>query len=87
MDRYEIYSALAAEPEVGSKFGVRLRNAVSFFPVPIDEHNSECERVAEIKKHRLKGYRHDMRLLQQCNKSGEEVADAFEYLAPVIDTD
>ena len=87
MDSYEIYSALAAEPEVGSKFGVRLRNAISFFPVSIDEHDSEHERLAEIKKHRLKGFRHDMKLLQQCNKSGEDVADAFEYLAPVIDTD
>ena len=87
MDSYEIYTALAAQPEVGSKFGVRLRNAVSFFPVPIDEHESERERLAEIEKHSLKGFRHDMRLLQQCNKPGEEVADAFEYLAPVIDTD
>ena len=36
---------------------------------------------------RSKGFRHNMRLLQQCNKSGKEVVDAFEYLAPVIDTD
>lgn len=41
MDSYEIYSALAAKPEIGSQFGVRLRNTVSFFPVPIDTHELE----------------------------------------------
>ena len=55
--------------------------------MPIDEHESECERLAEIKKHKLKGFHHDTRMLQRYNRSGEEVADAFEYLAPVIDTD
>ena len=87
MDSYDIYSAIAADPIVGSQFGVRLRNAVSFFPVPIDEHESERERLAQIKKYRLKGFRHDARLLQQYDKSGDDVADAFEHLAPVIDTD
>lgn len=55
--------------------------------MPIDEHESERERPAETKKHRLEGFRHDMRMLQQRNKSWEEVTDAFEYFAPVIDTD
>ena len=87
MDSYDIYSAIAADPIVGSQFGVRLRNAVSFFPVPIDEHESERERLAQIKKYRLKGFRHDARELQQYDKCGDEVADAFEHLAPVIDTD
>ena len=87
MDSYDIYSAIAADPIVGSQFGVRLRTAVSFFPVPIDEHESERERLAQIKKYRLKGFRHDASLLQQYDKCGDEVADAFEHLAPVIDTD
>ena len=87
MDSYEVYSAIAADPVVGSQFGVRLRNAVSFFPVPIDEHESERERLAQIEKYRLKGFRHDSRLLQQYDKSGDEIAEAFEHLAPVIDTD
>lgn len=87
MDSYEIYSALAAEPEIGSQFGVRLRNTVSFFPVPIETHELELERLGEVKKCGLKGFRHDSDLLRHHDHSREEVADAFQYLAPVIDTD
>lgn len=64
MESYEIYSALAAEPEIVSQFGVKLRDAVSFFPMPIKNYKSEYERLHGIKKSGLKGFRHDPSVLQ-----------------------
>ena len=87
MESYEMYSALAADPVLSSQFGVRLRNAVSFSPVSVEKHESERERLAKIKESGLKGFRHDKSLLQQYEICLEEAMDAFQYLAPVIDTD
>ena len=87
LESYETYSALAADPELASQFGVRLRKDISFFPEPIDEHESEQERIAAIKKAGLQAFRHDSSLLQEYDHSGHGVADAFEHLSPVIDTD
>ena len=86
MASYEVYSALAAEPELGSHFGVRLRNAISFSPVSTEKLKSERERLVAINKSGLKGFCHDKSLLEQYNVSPEDAADAFQYLAPVVDT-
>lgn len=87
MESYETYSALATDPELASQFGVRLRKNISFFPEPMDEHESEQDRITEIKKAGLHAFRHDFSLLQEYDHSGCGVADGFEHLSPVIDTD
>ena len=87
MASYEVYSALAAEPELGSQFGVRLRNTISFSPVSTDKLESERERLVAIEKSGLKDFYHDKSLIQEYRSSPTDVADAFQYLAPVIDTD
>ena len=89
MESYDIYTALAAEPELSTEFGVKLRNTVSFSPISFVEHESERERLIAIKQSGLKGFCHDHSLIEkyQIAQGEEKVVDAFQYVAPVIDTD
>ena len=87
LEGYQTYSALADDAEVCDQFGVRLRKNVSFFPVPMESNDIERERLHEIKKAKLRNFTHDAGLIKKYDNSGFGVADAFEHLSPVIDTD
>lgn len=87
LESYETYSALALDPNLSSDFGVKLRMNVSCFPIPIETHEVELERITEIEKAGVLAFRHDKSLLDTYENSGVGVEDAFEHLSPVIDTD
>ena len=87
LESYETYGVLANEPKLASKFGVKFRKHVSFFPIPMEKYKSENERLIEMEKAGLQAFRHDANLLEEYQISKEEVSDAFECVSPVIDTD
>ena len=89
LESYDTYSALARDPKLSSEFGVQLRKNLSCFPVPINTHDVEAERVDAIEKANIQGFRCDKSLLYEYDDkiSGIGVADAFEHLSPVTDTD
>ncbi|KAK4695880.1 D-amino-acid oxidase, partial [Lecanoromycetidae sp. Uapishka_2] len=89
LESYATYSALAKDPKLSSEFGVKLRKNLCCFPVPIDTHGLESERMEAIRKAGIHGFRCDKSLLDEYDHeiSRVGVADAFEHLSPVTDTD
>ena len=84
---HRVYAALAADPALAARCGVRLRRNLSCFPVPIAEHEAEAERVRATRDAGLFDFRHDKALIAEYDNSGYGTVDAFQHLSPVIDTD
>ena len=50
LESYKIYQALAEDPKLSFEFGVKLRKSLSCFPMPINTHNIEPERMEAMAK-------------------------------------
>ena len=87
LDSYSVYCDLAVDPDLAKSFGVRLRKNLCCFPIAIEEHDVEHERVQALEKAGILGFRHDAKLIQEYQNSGFGAADAFQHISPVIDTD
>lgn len=88
MVAYHAWDAIASVPELQSVSGVRMMPSGFFFPTPIEDDPVQAFKMAEIISSGVRGFRRDLRLMEQrkVNPSYGAV-DAYELLAPVIDTD
>jgi len=85
---YHIWDAIAASPELADESGVRMKGADFFFPCPIEEDMAQMSKMLEIMSAGIRGFRPDSRIIQerQINPS-YGAKDAYQHLAPIIDTD
>ncbi|KAK7747493.1 hypothetical protein SLS53_001748 [Cytospora paraplurivora] len=88
MTAYHAWDAIASIPELSRASGVRMMPSDFFFPNPVENDPAQFSKMAEIISSGVKGFRQDTRLMEQrrVNPSYGAV-DAYELLAPIIDTD
>jgi D-amino-acid oxidase len=88
MVAYHIWDALATSKSLSELSGVRMRGADFFFSTPIEEDPATFSKMKEIVSHGVRGFRHDPAIIKQRGVNPAYGAvDAYEYLAPTIDTD
>lgn len=87
LESYQVYCELAEDTSLARRFGVQLRKNLSCFPMPIEDHEVENERLHAIRNAGLLEFRHDRNLIQEYDTSCYGAEDAFQHLSPVIDTD
>lgn len=88
LQTYDIWSAIAANQDLSKAAGVRMRRANFFFRERLEDHPVQYKKMQEIKNSRVQGFKRDLNLSRARGVSSEyEIADAYEHLAPVIDTD
>lgn len=88
MVAYHAWDAIASVPELRQASGVRMMPSGFFFPQPVVEDPAQYSKMAEIMMSGVKGFRHDTKLMDQRRVDPSYGAvDAYELLAPIIDTD
>lgn len=90
LDSLEVYRAITEHPVLATAFGVRMRMCTVFHQNNIDDDTIKAGKLNLIKNSKLEGFSRGTHLF---NKYGVNVdshgglVDAYEHLAPVIDTD
>jgi glycine/D-amino acid oxidase-like deaminating enzyme len=88
MVAYHIWDAIAALDELREKAGVRMKGADFFFPVPIEEDSQQMSKMLEIMASGIRGFRRDPAIIRERRvNEAYGAVDAYEHLAPIIDTD
>ena len=88
MVSYHIWDAIAAKPDLAREAGVSMKPADFFFPFHVEEDLTQLAKMEEIAASGVRGFRHSASILQERNINSEYGAvDAYELLAPVVDTD
>lgn len=88
MVAYHIWDAIAASKELSELSAVRMKGADFFFPCAIEDDMQQMSKMLEIMSSGVRGFRRDARIIKE-RKIAETYGaiDAYEHLAPVIDTD
>lgn len=88
MVAYHAWDAIAAVPELRQASGVRMMPSGFFFPQPVEDDPAQLSKMLEIMMSGVKGFHHDRKLIAQRRVDPTYGAvDAYELLAPIIDTD
>ncbi|KAJ7124250.1 nucleotide-binding domain-containing protein [Mycena epipterygia] len=88
MTAYHIWDGIAAVPELSQAAGVRMMPADFFFPTAVENDPAQYSKMIEIMASGVRGFRRGTHLIEErrCNPSYGAM-DAYEMLAPIIDTD
>ncbi|KAI9757156.1 MAG: hypothetical protein M1835_000680, partial [Candelina submexicana] len=85
---YHIWDAIAASNTLAEDSGVRMKGADFFFPVPIEEDPEQMSKMLEIMSSGIRGFRRDPAIIGERGiDTSYGAVDAYEHLAPIIDTD
>ncbi|CAO1603758.1 hypothetical protein XANCAGTX0491_007336 [Xanthoria calcicola] len=88
MVAYDIWAAIASNPSLAALAGVQMRASNFFFPCPIEDLPAQHHKMEEIANSGVHGF---SRSAESIHKHGINprygAVDAYEHLAPVIDTD
>ncbi|KAK8226144.1 nucleotide-binding domain-containing protein [Phyllosticta capitalensis] len=88
MVAYHIWDAIAASKNLSELSGVRMKGADFFFPVPIEQDTEQMSKMLEIMASGIRGFRRDPAIIKERRVAENYGAvDAYEHLAPIIDTD
>ncbi|PSR78701.1 nucleotide-binding domain-containing protein [Coniella lustricola] len=88
MVAYHAWDAIASVPGLSDASGIRMMPSGFFFPRPIEGDPAQFSKMSEIISSGVRGFRHDAKLLKQRRVNPKYGAvDAYELLAPIIDTD
>lgn len=88
MVAYRIWEAMASDPKLAALSGIQMRSSNFFFPFPIEQDSSQFSKMKEIERSGVKGFNRAPNLIQKHGINPLYGAvDAYEHLAPVIDTD
>lgn len=83
MTSYEAFARLSKRPETG----VFLRPVVFYFREPIAQRPRDLAKMHELKD-RVRGFVHDARLIEDGGANpAAGMRDAYQHVAPMIDTD
>ncbi|KAF2267221.1 nucleotide-binding domain-containing protein [Lojkania enalia] len=88
MTAYHIWDGIASIPELSDASGVRMMPSDFFFPNEVEADPSQVSKMEEIMASGVRGFRRSLDILEErgINPSYGAV-DAYELLAPIIDTD
>lgn len=88
MVAYKIWDAIASDPNKAAISGIQMKSSNFFFPRPIEEDSAQLLKMREIEQSGVRGFNRAPSLIQ---KQGIDprygAVDAYEHLAPIIDTD
>lgn len=88
MVAYDIWAAIASNPSLAALAGVQMRASNFFFPCPIEDLPAQHHKMEETANSGVQGF---SRSAESIHKYGIDprygAVDAYEHLAPVIDTD
>jgi glycine/D-amino acid oxidase-like deaminating enzyme len=85
---YRVWEAIAADPNISAAAGVQMKDSVFFFPYHIEDNPKQLQKLHELYRSGVRGVRRDPNLVRKHNIDPTFGAvDAYEHLAPVIDTD
>ncbi|CAL8580587.1 hypothetical protein XPA_006309 [Xanthoria parietina] len=88
MVAYDIWAAIASNASLAALAGVQMRASNFFFPCPIEDLPAQHHKMKEIANSGVHGF---SRSAESIHKHGIDprygAVDAYEHLAPVIDTD
>ncbi|KAF2180389.1 nucleotide-binding domain-containing protein [Zopfia rhizophila CBS 207.26] len=88
MIAYHIWDGIASVPELGEAAGVRMKQSAFFFPKPVEEDPDQHEKMLEIIASGVRGFVRSPEILEKRGVGhGYDAVDAYEFMAPVIDTD
>lgn len=88
MTSYHIWNQLADPMSGNKKSGVVMRRSGFFFPRPIDESPIELRKMKEISVSGVRGFCRTPSLAEEHRVNPRHgIVDAYEILAPAIDTD
>ncbi|KAK7540662.1 FAD dependent oxidoreductase [Phyllosticta citribraziliensis] len=88
MVAYHIWDAIAASKSLSELSGVRMKGADFFFPVPIEQDAEQMSKMLEIMASGIRGFRRGASIIKERRVDANYGAvDAYEHLAPIIDTD
>ncbi|KAK3318069.1 FAD dependent oxidoreductase [Apodospora peruviana] len=88
MIAYKIWDTIAADPDLSFASGVRMKKSAFFFPYRMEENDEQYAKMLEIGKSGVRGFHHSSSLIKHYGiDSSYGCVDAYELLAPIIDTD
>ena len=88
MASYKIWKSIAGDHTLSTMAGVKMKPSVFFYPSKVEDHPDWLAKMNEIKKRGIDGFNRDPALVQKYGISSYYgVVDAYEHLAPIIDTD
>lgn len=87
MISYQAWKSLA-DGDVGKDVGVSMARSTFFFPYKVDDQEGQRRKMLETKGAGVTGFSHSASLIGEMGINPEvALKDAYELLAPVIDTD
>lgn len=88
MIAYRIWDAISSDPNRAAISGVQMKRSNFFFPRPIEEDSAQFMKMKEIEASGIRGFNRAPSLIQKTGVDPRYGAvDAYEHLAPIIDTD
>lgn len=79
---------MASSETISKEYGVRMKPADFFFHGLVEQHDEQYLKMREIQACGVKGFRRDPDIIHERGVSSSVGAvDAYEHLAPIIDTD
>ncbi|KAI9375882.1 hypothetical protein BJX61DRAFT_531232 [Aspergillus egyptiacus] len=88
MVAYHNWDKMAAIPSIAAASGVRMKSADFFFPNPIEDDPAQLSKMEEIMASGVRGFIRSTGLMEKRHIDPDYGAiDAYEHLAPIIDTD
>lgn len=88
MTAYHVWDAIASVPAIGQESGVRMMPSDFFFPCPVEEDDAQYSKMMEIMQSGVRGFHRSADLIAERRVDPSYGAvDAYELLAPIIDTD
>ncbi|KAF2105558.1 nucleotide-binding domain-containing protein [Lophiotrema nucula] len=88
MTAYHIWDGIASHPALSKASGVKMTPSDFFFPCPVEQDPAQLSKMAEIVNASVRGFRRGAEIIKERGVSTQYGAvDAYELLAPIIDTD
>lgn len=85
---YKVWESIAADPELAARAGVKMRRSVFFFTRKLENDRGQYRKMVEIEGSGVKGFSRNAEIVRSEGVDASQgVVDAYEHLAPVIDTD
>ncbi|KAI1214416.1 FAD dependent oxidoreductase [Annulohypoxylon truncatum] len=88
MTAYHIWDGIASIPQLSEASGVRMMPSDFFFPEPVESDKAQVDKMTEIMASGVRGFYRGADIIDERRVDPSYGAvDAYELLAPVIDTD
>lgn len=88
MTSYHIWDGIASIPSLSEASGVRMMPSDFFFPEPVDGDKAQLSKMTEIMASGVRGFYRGADIIDERGVDlSYGAVDAYELLAPVIDTD